>query len=109
MDRSNIPNNNALMERRSENHTVTAHGDDDNGGESGNQTEIGTCDAPTPATTNSTEPYSSGSGISSITMTPRTLLGQMPSLGSGTNNRLDKNSISTGFHCSPSTNSRSTS
>ena len=85
--------------------TVTAHNDDDNGGESRNRPEMGTCDAPTPTATNSTQPYSSESGISGITLTPQTLLISMPSLESGTGNELDDNSILAGSRFS----SRSTS
>ena len=68
---------------------------------------MGTCDYPTPRTTNRMQQYSSGSGVSSISMIPQTLLGQITSLKSGTGKNLDKNTIFDGSRCSPLTNYRS--
>ena len=46
---------------------VTTQNYDDNCGKYRNRSEMGTCDAPTPTTMNSTQPYSIESVISRIT------------------------------------------
>ena len=79
---------------------MTDHNDDENVGKIRNQLEMGTCDTPTPTTTNIIQPYSRNDRILSTTMTPQTLLSKIPPFESGTGNELDEKSILTGSHCS---------
>ena len=51
---------------------------------------MGTCDTPTPTTTNIIQPYSRNDRILSTTMTPQTLLSKIPTFESGTGNELDE-------------------